>query len=455
VIPSDQPDFLTAIKFVNSLREVNVAVHRATREFQVGARRYPEGSFVVLTAQAFRPHVLDMFEPQDHPNVIPYPGAPPTPPYDNAGWTLALQMGIQFDRILEPFSGPFEKVTDWNVKPPAGRVTSVARPFEYRFDRRVNDSVIAVNRLIAAGEDVSAAGTSFRVRARPSTLPRLQRLSQELGLDFSAAPAGDSAARPVRRSRIGLWDQYGGSMTSGWTRWILEQFDFPFQVVFPPELDAGGLNARYDVLVFPSGAVPAPRSAGRGGRGGPGPVDADVPAEYRSRLGRITDERTLPQLRQFVENGGTIIAIGDSAAGLAAFLKLPVDEHLQEDGTPLPRAKYFVPGSVLAARVDVTHDAAVGMPDRADFFFDNSPVFRLNKAAPNVRAIAWFDSPTPLRSGWAWGQQYLNGGVVAAEARVGKGRVLLYGPEILQRAQPHGTFKLLFNGILAAGSGAR
>jgi hypothetical protein len=103
----------------------------------------------------------------------------------------------------------------------------------------------------------------------------------------------------------------------------------------------------------------------------------------------------------------------------------------------------------------VTHDAAVGMPDRADFFFDNSPVFRLNNAAPNVRAIAWFDSPTPLRSGWAWGQQYLNGGVVAAEARVGKGRVLLYGPEILQRAQPHGTFKLLFNGILAAGSGAR
>ena len=58
------------------------------------ARRYPAGSFVVLTAQAFRPHVMDMFEPQDHPNVIPYPGAPPTPPYDNAGWTLAYQMGV-------------------------------------------------------------------------------------------------------------------------------------------------------------------------------------------------------------------------------------------------------------------------------------------------------------------------------------------------------------------------
>src|SRR5262249_13886167 len=119
IIPSDQPDFLTAIKFINALREVNVSVLRATRDFDVtktgSAKRSPAGSFVVMTAQAFRPHVMDMFEPQDHPNVIPYPGAPPTPPYDNAGWTLAFQMGVQFDRILEPFSGPFERVTDWNV----------------------------------------------------------------------------------------------------------------------------------------------------------------------------------------------------------------------------------------------------------------------------------------------------------------------------------------------------
>ncbi len=119
IIPSDQADFPTAIKFINALREVNVTVQRATTAFEVGGKKYPAGSFVVMTAQAFRPHVIDMFEPQDHPNVIPYPGAPPTPPYDNAGWTLAFQMGVQFDRVLEPFTGPFEKVTEWNVKPAA------------------------------------------------------------------------------------------------------------------------------------------------------------------------------------------------------------------------------------------------------------------------------------------------------------------------------------------------
>jgi hypothetical protein len=72
-----------------------------------------------------------------------------------------------------------------------------------------------------------------------------------------------------------------------------------------------------------------------------------------------------------------------------------------------------------------------------------------------VRAIATFDTETPLRSGWAWGQKYLKGGVIAADAAVGKGRVVLYGPEILQRAQPHGTFKLLFNALFESAAQPR
>ena len=96
------------MKFVNALREVNITVQRATAAFQAAGKRIPPDRSSSTTAQAFRPHVIDMFEPQDHPNVIPYPGAPPTPPYDNAGWTLAYQMGVEFDRVLEAFNGPFE-----------------------------------------------------------------------------------------------------------------------------------------------------------------------------------------------------------------------------------------------------------------------------------------------------------------------------------------------------------
>ncbi len=122
IIPANQSDFPTATIFVNALLETGVTVQRATREFQVGGKTYPANSYVVLAAQPFRPHVLDMFEPQDHPDVFAYPGGPPTPPYDNAGWTLAFQMGVVFDRVLEGFSGPFEKITEWNIKPPPGRV---------------------------------------------------------------------------------------------------------------------------------------------------------------------------------------------------------------------------------------------------------------------------------------------------------------------------------------------
>ena len=109
ILPADQPDFLTATKFVNALLKTGVTVHRATAPFTVAGKNYPAGSYVVKTAQAFRPHVLDMFEPQDHPDDFPYPGGPPTPPYDNAGWTLAYQMGVKFDRVLDGFDGPFEK----------------------------------------------------------------------------------------------------------------------------------------------------------------------------------------------------------------------------------------------------------------------------------------------------------------------------------------------------------
>jgi hypothetical protein len=397
IMPSDQPDFPTAVKFINALREVNVTVQRATRDFQAAGKTWPAGSFVVMTNQAFRPHVIDMFEPQDHPNVFPVPGGPPTPPYDNAGWTLAYQMGVQFERVLEPFTGPFERVTDWNVAPPPGRVTAAPSSRAFSMSRAVNDAVRAVNRLLAAGETVSMDLTTFYVTSGSATLGRVKQLANDLGvtIDGATVPPG---ASPLRRPRIGLWDRYGGSMEAGWTRWILEQFEFPFERVFAQRLDAGGLNAAFDTLVFVDGAIPADDKSAAA------PDPPDVPAEFRPHLGRLTVERTMPQLRAFVDAGGTIVAIGSSAANLARHFQLPIENHLVENGAPLPRSKYFVPGSLLGARVDTSHPLAAGMRERTDMFFVNSPVFRV-ASTPSIKVIAAFDSATPLRSGWAWGQQ--------------------------------------------------
>jgi hypothetical protein len=246
--------------------------------------------------------------------------------------------------------------------------------------------------------------------------------------------------------RIGLWDKYGGSSPSGWTRWMLERYEFPFERVYAQTLDSPNLASRYDVIILTNEAV-----LSRGLDEAPS-VDR-LPAEYRGTTGVISRARTLPQLKQFVEDGGTLVAIGGSTS-VGAALGLPVSSALVEpgsDGTPRPlsREQYYIPGSVLRVRVDNTTPLGYGFEPDVDVFFDNSPVFRLgpDAAAKDIRRVAWFTGATPLRSGWAWGQGYLERGVAVVDAPLGRGRVLLFGPEINFRAQPHGTFKFLFNAI--------
>lgn len=472
ILPADQADFLTATKFINALIKNGITIHCATTAFEVGGKKYPAGSYVVKTAQAFRPHVIDMFEPQEHPNDFQYPGGPPIPPYDNAGWTLAFQMGVKFDRILDGFEGPFEKVSGL-VKPAPGKVPVAGNTAAYFLSHQTNDSFIAINRLLKDGEEVFwikqplkmnaettlPAGT-IMIPAKPTTAARLQKIAADTGLNFGASTVKPNVEMyKLRPVRIALWDRYGGSMPSGWTRWILEQYEFPFTVVYPQTLDAGDLASKFDVILFVTGAIPAPR-ASRGGEQsmdemmmGRAPKPEDLPAEFRGWLGNVTPAKTIPELKKFLDAGGTILTIGTST-NLGYHAGLPLASALVErapDGSerPVSRDRFYIPGSILQVAVDNTHPLAYGMPDRVDVFFDNSPVFRLKPEAAlqGVKPVAWFDNDKPLRSGWAWGQKYLQDGVVIADAQVGKGKLVMFGPEIAFRAQPHGTFKFLFNGI--------
>jgi hypothetical protein len=469
IIPADQPDFLTATKFVDALQKAGVVVRRATADFKVAGKSYPAGSYVVLAAQAFRPHLRDMFEPQDHPNDFQYPGGPPRPPYDITGYTLALQMGVRFDRILDGFEGPFRTI-DGLAKPPAGKVGPAAGAAGYLLSHQVNDSFTGATRLLAAGEEVYwlkqpftangktyAAGTIY-IPASAATAPLLEKLAAEVGLSFDATtvkPRGE--ALKLRPVRVGLWDRYGGSQDSGHIRWLFEQaFPTPYERVYAPALDAGDLKSKYDILIFAGGAIPG-QAGGRGGPGGFGARNTNVPDEYKNQIGAITAATTEPQLRRFVEEGGTLLAIG-SSTNFGYYLDLPLSNALTEVGQDgaarrLPNEKFYVPGSVLEASVDTSLPIAYGLPDKLDVFYDNSPAFHLLPDAElkGARPIAWF-AKEPLRSGWAWGQQYLNGTVGAVEAEVGKGKVYLFGPEITFRGQPHGTFKFLFNAIDLAGA---
>jgi len=253
---------------------------------------------------------MDMFEPQDHPNDFMYEGGPPRPPYDNAGYTLAFQMGIEFDRILEGFDGPFEELEDL-AKPFPGKVYNSNSATGFLLDHAFNDSAVVTNRLLADGHKVfwlkktlEVSNKSFflgtiYIEAKSSTLKKLEGMAKELGVSFygtSTVPA--VSALQLNPVRIGLWDRYGGSMQSGWTRWILEQFEFPFEVVYPPKLDEGNLKSQFDVLIFVSGAIPGVRSSQGGQMGGRGfggsPNLETIPQEYHHLVGSITPDKTIP-----------------------------------------------------------------------------------------------------------------------------------------------------------------
>jgi hypothetical protein len=470
ILPSDQDDFLTAGKFVNTLIKNGITVLQATDSFKTGDKTYPQGSYIIKTAQAFRPHILDMLEPQYYPDKPSSAGVTPRPPYDSAGYTLAFQMGVKFDRILEGFDGPFEKI-EGLVQPSPGRIYGLGKA-GFLLSHKTNDSFIAVNHLLKSGEKVFwlqnplkinnrlfSAGAIY-IPAASSTAAKVSKLAAELGLNFFAMdkkPTG--AALALKPTRIGLWDHYGGSMSSGWVRWILENFDFDFEVVFPQILDAGNLKEQFDVLIFVGGAIPSKgRSSSQRSWRRSSPDPETIPVEFRQMLGSVTAEKTIPQLHKFLKQGGTVLTLG-SSNNLASYLDLPLVDPLTEkntDGksTPLPSNKFLIPGSILQVRVNNTHPLAYGMPEKADVYFNRSPVFDLLPEASfeKISQVAWFDTDTPLRSGLGRGQHYLKGTAAVIAAEVGKGKLFLLGPEITFRAQPHGNFKFLFNGIYYGGA---
>jgi hypothetical protein len=463
ILSADQPDFPTATKFVNALLKSGVTIEQATADFTVAGKHYTKGSYVVMTAQAYRPHVLDLFEPQDHPNDFAYPGGPPNRPYDATGWTLAFQMGIQFDRELDGFTGPFEKITTDLAAPLPGSISGPAKPAGYLVSHEYNDAFTLTNRLLKAGQAVYWLTTKTALGSREvgagtlwlpystDTRKILEKATQELGINaFAVAkkPAGD--VLQLHQARIALYDQYGGLMPSGWIRWLLEQFEFSYTVIYPQGLDAGNLTEKFDDILFSDGAISPP---GRDGLASRQPKPETIPAEFRPWLGEITPEKTIPQLQRFVDDGGTLLAIGSSTS-LYEYLHLPLEsaetEIVKGKSTAISPEKFYIPGSLMRTQVNTDNPVAYGMPAKVDVFFDRSPAFRADPDANlrGVQTIAWYAGGDLLDSGWAWGQQYLNNTIAVAQANVGKGKVLLYGPEVTFRGQPHSTFKFLFNGLL-------
>ena len=452
VIPADQADLPTAVAFLNALIKTGVDVDRATRPFTLAGKTYPAGSYVVKTAQAYRPHVLDMFEPQDHPHDFEYPGGPPKLPYDATGYTLALQMGVQFDRILDGFEAPTERVADV-MAPPPGKIEGNGRA-GWLVDHAPINGVILQNRLLKAGIPVfwqEAETKSGRKTLAPGALwvpasdearTILTDAVQTLGLNATAvarAPAGDKLE--IKPVRVGVVDRYGGSMSSGWTQWLMEQFEYSHQVIYPQRLDAGDLAKDFDVILFASDMV-GDNLAASAQR--PQPKAENVPANVHHMLGHITTEQSLPQIDAFVRQGGSVVTVGGSHR-LASALGAPIQNVLNaENGRPLPGTDFFIPGAVIETQVDTRHPLAFGTTGTMNVFFNRNGAFRTEGGSGGIMR---YPDQVKVASGWAIGSERLSNTEAVLDLPLGQGRVIVLGPDVVNRAQARASTRLLFNAL--------
>jgi hypothetical protein len=431
----DQRDPGEAVEMLNALRRGGVVVERADDAFTAGGRSYRAGSYVVRAGQAFRAHLLDLMEPQEHPHRETYPGGPPEPPYGGlAGYTLPIQMGVTVAREDAPFLASTRPVE--RVPTPASRVTGSGDVF--LLSPAENRTVTALRRLLDAGAMVRRALAPFDAagnRMPPGTLVvegaavETEAVVRDLGLRARRVPERPAVPlSPVRASRIGIYRSWTGNMDEGWTRWLLDHYGVPYRTLTNREIQGGAL-ADVDVLLlagqnaqsilhgYPEGRMPAPYTGGVGPRG-------------------------VAALRSFVEGGGRIVALDDANDFLVYQFDIPVGNAL----SGLRRDQFYIPGSLVRIHVDADHPVGFGMPAEAAAFFQDSRAFDVT--GPEAEVVARYGPDNILLSGWEVGAtQHLAGRPAVVRVPYGQGDLVLIGFRAQFRGQPAGTFRLLFNAL--------
>jgi hypothetical protein len=445
VIPPSQHDPHAATKLKNLLIEGAVEMHRANAAFTAGGRTYPAGTDLVLMAQPFRAYAKTLLEPQRYPVRRSSPGGPPERPYDVAGWTLPFQMGVDVAAVDAPFERPAMTRLERATIEPA-RVEGDTRPGHYVIEARGNGGSIAINRLLSAG--LAPAWTrdgSVVVPQSKGAQDVVARVASDLGLPVTAVrgrpPAG---LTPIKRARVALYKPWVENIDEGWTRWILEQYEFPFTNIADADVRRGNLRAQYDVLILPDASAERLIS---------GHPSGSLPEQYTGGLG---SEGTAA-IAAFVEAGGTLVAL-DSSAGLAInVLHLPVRDVAQAAGS----TEFFCPGSIVGLDLDVSNPLAFGMSPKTAAFFAYSAAYDIAAPltsdghsgvtpSPAVDIVGRYPARDVLLSGWLEGERVIAGRAAVVSARVGLGRAVLIGFRAQHRAQAHATFRLLFNAIHTA-----
>jgi len=454
-ISAAQHDTLTRNKLVNALLAQGIEVMQSAKGFAAAdGTAYPPGSFYVSLSQPKMGLIRYLLGETHYPDNewTRQQDGTPIRPYDMGQDVLAEFMGITVAPVDEAVKADFVKVAAPIL--PVGKVTRGAAG--YVVDGRLNDAFKAMNLLFDKNVPVRRAdspGDGVRVGdfLVPATATEtvLAEVAKTTGVEFAPLKAEPPAAHELKRMRIGMYQRYrGGNMDEGWTRWIFEQFAFQFKNVYDAEIKKGNLNASYDVFIFAddsTGAITGEPTARRGGEFGPARfegVPETTPPEYRSGLGADG----INAIKDFVQKGGTLVALGGATDFAISRLGLPVRNVVEG----LSTKEFFCPGSTLRVKIDNTHPLGYGMPAEGLVLFHYSPAFDVVATEFNDRndIVVRYAERNVERSGWLNGEKYIAGKTGMAAIGYGQGRVVLIGFRTQNRAQTLGTYKFLFNALV-------
>jgi hypothetical protein len=438
VIPAEQRDLPTAATLVQKLLINGIEVHQATQPFAANGRKYSAGSWVILMDQPYGGLVKELLEVQVYPDLRDGPNGPPIRPYDVAGWTLPMQMGVEVAAVLQPVSAEqraeLKKIDQFT--PPAGSVKGTGSTF--LISRRTNNSSKAMNEVFAAGGQVGFSAGSAAGGPEAGTMvvsgigrEKMDEIANKNSLVVQAAEKAPQDLVAAKKARVGLYRAWTGNIDEGWTRWILENYGFAPVTLRNGDIQAGHLLDRFDAIILPDSGTNQIMN---------GFAPGSVPGEYVGGIG----DAGVEALRAFVRGGGTLITFNNASLMAIETFKLPVTNVLEN----LKPDDFYCAGSLLRVEIgDPSLPGVLGMPRDPIVMFERGPAFEAKSAFHGKILATYPDDRNPLASGYLLHPERIQGKAAAMEVFYGEGRVYLFGFRPQWRGQSLGTYKMIFNSI--------
>jgi hypothetical protein len=410
-----------------------------------------EKAYYIPTAQPYGRFVKEMLGTQRYPKVKLIPGPSILAPYDVTAWSLPLMMGVSVGKIKlssdQQSALRTLKASDW----PEGAVMNGGAS-RFIVSHQSNSVSKLVNNVLAQKGSVSLTGESIKVGGKEfpqgSVIVENVKDAPALAKKYSLDLVGLDEKPVVKMDKVGefrlaMYKPWVASMDEGWTRWVLEQYEFPLKSLSTKDVKEQKLRAEYDVIIIPDVTKEVIVDGKRKPEEGEMKYFVDVPPEYSGGIGK----EGVKNLKEFVEQGGTLIAMASACDFVLDEFNVPVVNVLSR-----ARADEFnCPGSLLRMNIDPGHPVTYGMPSEVPGFVNQRIAFQTTPPASDMtrRVLAWYpnESEDILMSGWILGAEKLQRRAAAVALTYGKGKIVLFGFRVQQRAQTEVTFKLLFNAI--------